>query len=101
MIGAQVLGCSYVNYNNAQGHTGSWVPNGTGPAPLAYPYYVITQRIGDQFYERRIWLTDDTPYATTLTDHLRAGLTQRSQLRYTTSLRMCDLTAVPPRGDCP
>lgn len=100
-IGAQVVGCSYVNYRLAQGHTGSWVPDATGVSPLAYPYYVVTQLIGGQFYERRIWLTDDTPYSSTLTSRRAFGQDSRNGLRYTTSLRMCDLTAVPPRGDCP
>lgn len=95
--GSQVVGCSYVNFNRAQGNT-SWLAPGYGPSPVPLTYYVITQQISGQFYELRVWIPADTPYPSTVSARRRFGQDSRTGLLWRTTLRMCDLTT--NRGDC-
>lgn len=100
-FGGKVVGCRYVNPNRAQGEKAYWTsnPNGTnGLNPLTKPFYVITQFSGGQIYEYRVWSKVDTGYGTTTTARRTIPNDSRRGLRWSTTMRLCDVTA--RRGDC-
>lgn len=94
--------CYYVNWNDAGGTTSSLTQTPLEgaypktPSPLAKPYYVFTTIIGDDTFEWRVWMKQDTGYSETLGARRRFGVDSRSNLRHTDSARLRDET----RGVC-
>jgi len=93
--------CTYVDVARAQEST-LWKRNGS--SPLASPYYVMTQRIGGMFFERRVWIVSDTNQISArrqLGIHNRGRGDRRFDSRVSTrwtDITMCDLTE--RTGDC-
>lgn len=101
LFGGKAVGCRYVNPNRAQGEKAYWTsdPDGrTGLSPLTKPFYAITQFSGGQIYEYRVWSKVDTGYGTTTTARRTIPSDSRSGLRWSRTMRLCDVTA--RRGDC-
>jgi len=88
--------CYYVNYNNAQGHTG-WVYNINGTPPLALPYYVFRQNVNSTSYEVRVWIRADTGFGSNVGARRVYGANSRNGLSWGT-INICDTTA--GRGSC-
>lgn len=90
--------CYYVNYNNAQGYTGSWVYNVNGTPPLALPFYVFRQNVNTTSYEWRVWIRPDTGFGSTLSAKRAYGASSRDGLAWSSSVGLCDVTY--NRGNC-
>jgi hypothetical protein len=89
--------CYYVNYENAQGHTGSWVYSEDETPPLALPYYVFQQIVGGVSYEWRYWMLNDTGFGFNIAGRRTYGANSRDGLTWF-NVELCDITY--SRGSC-
>jgi hypothetical protein len=83
--------------------------NGTGPSPLARPFYVMYREpVGAQDRENRVWLEEDLEIDQSLAAQLDHGVSggrnidssARQSLRFFDHTSLCDISFPGGRGNC-
>jgi hypothetical protein len=88
-----IVPCTFVDPALAQGYRGWTIPN-WGPSPVSAPFYDLTAN-GREY---RVWLRDDTGYATTINASKPVTANARTSLTWIAGEALCDVTT--NRGKC-